>query len=115
MTLNDIEVAKCKKVLSPYIERIRPPLDKRDKFDISFRIENQSVIVFELRLKSYDDDKLYNMDNAKATYVRSKNHWKIFWMRADLKWHSYPPVPTVKSIEEFVKIIEEDENRCFWG
>ncbi len=36
-------------------------------------------------------------------------------MRADLKWHRYEPVPEVNSLDEFLKIIEEDAYSCFYG
>lgn len=52
---------------------------------------------------------------AKATYVKTKKVWKVFWMRADLKWHSYPPKPTVKHIEEFLDEVENDPHACFFG
>lgn len=26
---------------------------------------------------------------AKATYVKTQNIWKVYWMRADLRWHAY--------------------------
>lgn len=100
--MNDIEKKRCEKVLSSYVEKIRPDPSIRNKLDIAFRIKGQSVEVFEIPV-------------AKATFVRSQNIWKIFWRRADLKWHSYPPAPTVKSIEDFVKLVEKDEHACFWG
>ncbi|MGH8716972.1 MAG: DUF3024 domain-containing protein [Burkholderiales bacterium] len=28
---------------------------------------------------------------AKATYVKAQDVWKVFWQRADLKWHRYDP------------------------
>jgi len=27
---------------------------------------------------------------AKATYVRKTDRGKIYWQRANLKWHAYP-------------------------
>lgn len=115
MALNDIERKRCEKVLSGYIERIRPDPSIREKLDISFRISGQSVEVFEIRPVFRAPAKKVELPVAKATYVRSQNIWKIFWRRADLKWHSYTPVPTVKSINDFVKIVERDEHACFWG
>lgn len=32
-----------------------------------------------------------------------------------MKWHSYKPVPLVSSIEEFVTVVHEDRNACFFG
>ncbi|HKL26212.1 MAG TPA: DUF3024 domain-containing protein [Desulfuromonadales bacterium] len=52
---------------------------------------------------------------AKATYVKIRKIWKIYWMRADLKWHGYQPDPVVQSIEEFLEIVERDEYGCFYG
>ena len=44
-----------------------------------------------------------------------KNIWKVFWQRADLKWHSYEPKPTVKQLTDFLKLVDEDEHHCFKG
>jgi hypothetical protein len=32
-----------------------------------------------------------------------------------MKWHSYRPTPDVATIEEFVAVIREDRNSCFFG
>lgn len=52
---------------------------------------------------------------AKATFVKSQKHWKVFWMKSDLKWHVYDPKPTVKTIQGFVDLVEQDKHYCFWG
>lgn len=52
---------------------------------------------------------------AKTTYVKSQNVWKVYWRRQDLKWHPYPPVPQVRSLAEFLALVEEGENACFFG
>jgi hypothetical protein len=52
---------------------------------------------------------------AKTTWVKTKQVWKIFWMRADLIWYSYTPVPEVKNLSEFTRIVDEDKYHCFRG
>lgn len=52
---------------------------------------------------------------AKATYVKAQKIWKVYWQRADLKWHRYDPDPEVKKIEEFLVVVEKDEFGCFYG
>ena len=52
---------------------------------------------------------------AKATFVKARKVWRVFWHRADMKWHGYPPCPEVRSIEEFLSLVDLDENHCFWG
>ena len=61
------------------------------------------------------DGQRHQRPFAKATYVRTQKIWKIYWQRADLKWHSYEPVPTVKTIDAFCAAVEEDPYGCFWG
>jgi hypothetical protein len=52
---------------------------------------------------------------AKTTYVKSSGIWKIYWQRADLKWHCYEPDAEVQSLEEFLVVVERDERGCFYG
>jgi hypothetical protein len=93
----------------------RPPAHILPKLDMGYRIENQSVLVFEIRPRFNKPDEKIESFIAKTTFVKAKNHWKVFWMRSDLEWHSYTPKPTVKTIDEFIKEIAEDKHHCFWG
>ena len=52
---------------------------------------------------------------AKATYNKTKLKWKVLWQRADMKWHGYQPNPEVRSVEEFLQIVQNDEYGCFFG
>jgi hypothetical protein len=52
---------------------------------------------------------------AKATYINKEKLWKVYWQRQDLKRHSYAPAPNVKYFEEFLSIVNEDANACFFG
>ena len=86
-----------------------------NEVDLSFRVKGQSVEIFEIRPMWNDSNKTIEESVAKATYVKSRNIWKIFWQRADLKWHSYKPEPEVKTLEEFLEVVERDEYCCFFG
>jgi hypothetical protein len=39
----------------------------------------------------------------------------VFWMRRDLKWHRYEPASEVKTIEDFLAVVDKDAYACFWG
>lgn len=82
---------------------------------MAYRIENQSVIIYELRAAWKEPTRKIEEMVAKATFVKSKGCWKIYWQRADLKWHRYEPKSEVKRLEDFIKIVEDDQYRCFWG
>ncbi|MBN2362680.1 DUF3024 domain-containing protein [candidate division WOR-3 bacterium] len=98
-----------------FINRIRPKEEIRDRIDIAYKIEKQSIIIFEIRSSLRDPMLKIEHPIAKTVHVKSKNQWKIYWMKRDLKWHPYDPEPVVKTLKKFLKIVTEDEKGCFWG
>ena len=115
MALSEFEKKKIDKTVRTYVEKHRPPIHIRNKVDLSFRVEGQSVEIFEIRSRWNDPTDKIEEAVAKATYVKSSRMWKVFWQRADLKWHRYDPEPDVKTIEEFLDVVEKDEYSCFFG
>ncbi|MEZ2145845.1 DUF3024 domain-containing protein [Bradyrhizobium sp. DN5] len=106
---------RCEKVVAEFVEKRRPPPHLRAKVDLAFRIAGQSVELFELRPHFQDKDRVLEHPIAKATYNKSKKIWKVFWQRADMKWHGYQPYPEAASIEEFLEVVREDTHCCFFG
>ena len=115
MTLSEFEIKKVKNAAEAFLSVKRPPPHIRKQLDIGYRIDDQSVEIFEVRPDWRDESVILEYPIAKATYVKTRKAWKIFWQRADLKWHSYEPVATVKSIEEFFDAVVDDPHGCFWG
>jgi len=115
MTLSELDTKRCEKLIAEFIERRRPPPHVRAEVDLAFRIDGQSVEIFEVRQHWKDSSKKLEHSIAKATYNKSKRNWKIFWQRADLKWHGYQPKPEVDLIEDFLAIVQKDEHGCFFG
>ena len=93
----------------------RPPEKIRDQVDIKVCIEKQSVVIYEIRPYYLDPLKILDIPIAKATYVATRDIWKIFWKRGDLKWHTYQPEPTVKDVDTFFTLVDEDRYYCFFG
>ena len=115
MALSEFEIRKLEKCVGDYVKRTRPSPHLRDRVDLSFRIKNQSVEIFEIRPYWKDPRKKIEESIAKATYVKVSRVWKIYWQRADLKWHRYEPIPEVKTIDAFIKVVEDDKYACFYG
>ena len=115
MPLSEFETKKCEKVVAHFIEKHRPPRNIRDELDIGFRVQGQSVEIFEIRPVWREPAKKMECSVAKATYVRTQRIWKVFWQRADMKWHSYEPCPEVARIEQFLALVEKDQYACFFG
>ena len=115
MAISEFEIKRIEKIMDEYLERTRPAAHIRKKLDIAYRIENQSVELFEIRPAFQEPSEIIENPIAKATYVKGTKEWRLYWMRADLKWHRYEPVPEVTNLEEFLQVIEEDKFNCFYG
>ena len=115
MALNDIERKRVEKVVDAFVQKRRPAPHIRPELDIGFRVTGQSIEIFEIRPRWKEPDVKMEHPVAKATFVRNHAQWKIFWMRADLKWHGYEPLPAVDTIEKFLAAVDKDEYGCFWG
>jgi hypothetical protein len=115
MAISEFEIKRCEKLVGQYVESRRPPTHIRNELDLSFRINGQSVEIFEIRPAWQRPGVKMESPVAKATYVKAQKIWKVYWQRADLKWHRYDPDPEVKTIEEFLVVVEKDEFGCFYG
>lgn len=115
MPLTQFETARIEAAMSDFMAKRRPPVEIRDKLDLDWRIEGQSVVIFSIRPFWRDPGETIEEPAAKATYVRKTDRWMIYWQRADQKWHAYPPHPEAVFFDEFLAIVDEDENCCFWG
>jgi hypothetical protein len=115
MALSEIEIKRIEMAMAAYMEKHRPPIAIRSKLDLGYRISGQSVELFEIRPRYDKPEVILELAFAKATYVRTQNLWRVFWMRSDLKWHQYEPDSEVSSIEQFLAVVGEDEFSCFSG
>lgn len=115
MAIDVLQTLEVIEAMENFVARIRPAENIRHKVDINYKIDGQSILLFEIRPRWDNTGELMECPIAKTSFVKAKQHWKVFWMRADLKWHSYAPVPIVKTVKEFILLVEEDKHHCFWG
>lgn len=116
MAFSEFEAKRLEKVVGSFVQAHRPAPHIRPQLDLGFRIAGQSVEIFEIRPRwRGPPGETREHAVAKATYVKAQHCWKIYWQRADLKWHSYPEAPRVRSIERFLSLVAEDSNACFFG
>ena len=115
MAFSELELKRHARDIARFLERRRPPAHIRPELDIDVRLIGQSIEVVEIRPDWRDNSKKMETPVAKATYVRTKNRWRIFWMRRDLKWHGYEPNLEVPDLEAVLNIVDRDEFACFFG
>jgi len=113
--LPDYHMQEVERQVGRFVESRRPPEHIRPELDIGYRITGQSFEIFEIRPRWDHPEVTHELPAAKATYVKSRKLWKLYWMRADLKWHRYDLPPRSESLRAVLKEIFEDPYCCFWG
>ena len=115
MSLSEFEIKRIEKKVAEFMDRKRPPAHVRSQLDFGYRLQGQNLELFEIRPRWNAPEEILESSIAKATYVKRTRSWKVYWQRADLKWHRYKPAPEVASVEEFLQLVEEDAFSCFFG
>ena len=115
MAFNELDRKRVEKAAQAFIDQHRPPVHLRAEVDLGFRISGQSLEIYEIRPKWGAAGEMMETPIAKATHVKSQKIWKVYWHRADMKWHAYPSQPEVSSVQEYLELVANDENACFFG
>ena len=100
--------------IQQFIDRKRPHEEIRSKLDYGYSYKDNTVEFFEIRPQLDDESVIRHHPFAKAKYVKSKNVWKIYWMRGNLNWAAYDPQPEAKTVDEFLEIVDQDAYHCFF-
>ena len=93
----------------------RPPLRLRDKVREGQRFTGHAIKLFLVRPAFNRPGEHVEESIAKIQYARTRNVWRIFWKRADGKWHGYEPSPEVGSLADALRTVDEDAHHCFFG
>ena len=115
MAFSEFETERYKQITEVFIEEIRPSENIRSELDIIYEIENQSIIIYEVRPAWDNPKEIMKIEVVKLTYVKTSDSWRLFWQRRDMKWHSYDPDPEVDTLEEGLRVVKNDDLGCFWG
>lgn len=115
VAFSDLELASIKRSAAAYTKKYGPPAHVQKQLSWDWVIDKQCVLLCEVRPHWQDANKLLKNECVKTTFVRTKNIWQIYWMRADLKWHSYEPSFVVNSFDDFLNVLQADEHGCFFG
>ena len=115
MPLSNTLIQECLRATGEFLTKRRPLPEIRDKVDIRANIKRQDVTVFSVRPAYSDPRRKTEYPLAEARWVGTRKVWKLYWMRADEKWHSYKPFPESPSIARLLAEVDRDPHGCFFG
>jgi hypothetical protein len=87
----------------------------RDQLEFVMEADTHAVTIQEVRPAFQDPSKRTKHGVARFRYFRSRDEWRLYWMRQDLKRHVYEPAEEIYWLDELVAIVEADDYCCFFG
>jgi hypothetical protein len=115
MAFTEFERAANHAALKWFLDRRRPPERVRAQVDMGYAIVDHAVDVFEIRPEWRDPSSTRHLPFARIRYVRARDRWRLYWRRADLKWHLYEPSPDHGSLQDALAVVDADAHGCFFG
>jgi hypothetical protein len=113
MPFSEIELARIDRLVGGLCARRNRP-EFKEQLSFEYRVKGHDVTVFERRPK-WRGTGITEHGVAKLRFVRRAGEWRLFWMRADLKWHSYTPAASSTDLPTLVAQVDTDPNGCFFG
>jgi len=95
------------------VEKIRPPEEIREEYDIGYFFQNKVLEIFEIRKDYLNKEEKIQIPVARVMYHKSREKWRIYWI-VNEKWEVYK-IADVDNLDIFFQILEEDKYGCFWG
>ena len=117
MAFTELELKAIDGVVGDYCRRKSQPRFA-DQLRYACDIKGHAVSIFEERVPWDGRGGAWTrMGVARFRYVRSEKAWKLYWMRADLRWHLYEPDPgeMPTDLEALLRLVEEDRLGAFFG
>lgn len=116
MPFTESEIAEHTALIEErFWSRRRPPLHLREKIREGQRLEGFNIELFFARPSFFRPGEIIEEDIARIQWVCARKIWKLYWKRADLKWHRYDPHPEAATLAEALRVIDEDASCCFFG
>ena len=114
MAFGELELKRIEQTVGEFCRK-RSPAHLRDKLRLEYSVKGHEVIIFERRPKWDNPKEWTELPVAKLKFIRSANKWRLYWQRADLKWHEYPGQSSSDRINDLVREVDADPLACFFG
>ena len=114
MAFSELELKLIEQTVGVFCRK-RSPAHLKDKLRLEYSVKGHEVVIVERRPKWDNPTEWIESPVAKLKFIRSAIKWRLYWQRADLKWHEYPGLSSSDRLDELVQEIDSDPLACFFG
>ncbi len=94
--------------------REKVPLHYRSRIRLGYRIEGDTVTIFEQRATFSDPDRWVDLDVAQFRWDDRRKTWSLFYRDREAAWRHYYLEPR-SDFEALLREVDDDPVEVFWG
>lgn len=114
MAFSELEIKRIAQTVGEFCRK-SSPAHLKNELSLEYVLKGHEVVIFERRPQWDNPKEWMESPVAKLKFIRSANKWRLYWQRADLKWHEYPGLSSSEHIGNLVREIDADPLTCFFG
>lgn len=115
MAFNKMELEHIDRTAGALARRRQSPEHLCDKIRHELEVDGRKGRTFTVRPLWSEPSRTVRSGVAQFTYTRTRDAWKLYWMRRDGKWHAWDPAENTGTLDELVRVVDEDRRGGFWG
>lgn len=114
MAFDELELKRIKQGVGSFSPK-HSPAHLKDKLRLEYAVKGHDVVIVERRPQWDNESEWTETPVAKLKFIRSANKWRLYWMRADMKWHEYQGLSSSHRLDDLVQEIDADPLAGFFG
>lgn len=114
MAFSEMDLKRIEQTVGAFCDKCSP-VELKDKLRLVYVGKGHEVIIAERRPRWDNQTEWTESTVAKLKFIRSAGKWRLYWMRADMKWHEYPGLSSSRRLDDLVQEIDADPLACFFG
>ena len=114
MAFSQIELKRIEQTVGELCRK-RCPAHLSHQVRLEYAVKGHDVIIYERRPRWNNPHEWGESPVAKLKFVRAARQWRLYWQRADLKWHEYEGCSASRDLGALVREVDSDPLACFFG
>jgi len=114
MAFSELERKRIEQAIGAFCGK-HSPAHLKDKLYLTYTVKGHEIVIVERRPRWDNQSEWTESPVAKLKFIRTAAKWRLYWMRADMKWHEYPGRSSSNRLEDLVQEIDDDPLACFFG
>ena len=113
MPIPELELARVKRALDPFCDRI--PVHIRQQLTHVYRFTGNSVVLIERRPHYLEPSRHTEQPLAKFVYNQRRGSWSLRWRDRNTRWHAYDGFQDRPHFSELLAEVAADPTGIFLG